>query len=49
MEVTVDLVEADPVGIRLPATVILEVVEADPVVKGQTATSPTSPPSCRTA
>ena len=43
MTVTVDLVEADPVGIRLPATVILEVMEADPVVKGQTATSSYKP------
>ena len=43
MEVTVDMVEADPVGIRLPATVVLEVVEADPVVKGQTATSSYKP------
>ena len=34
MQVTVDLVEGDPVGIHLPATVVLEVVEADPVVKG---------------
>ncbi len=37
MTVEVDLVEGEPVGIRLPATAILEVVEADPVVKGQTA------------
>ncbi|MGI4953839.1 MAG: elongation factor P [Janthinobacterium lividum] len=43
MEVTVDMVESDPVAIRLPATVILEVVEADPVVKGQTATSSYKP------
>ena len=43
MEVTVDMVEADPVGVRLPATVVLEVVEADPVVKGQTATSSYKP------
>ena len=34
MHVTVDLVEGDPVGIHLPPTVVLEVVEADPVVKG---------------
>ena len=34
---TVDLVEGDPVAIHLPPTVVLEVVEADPVVKGQTA------------
>src|SRR5579872_6989120 len=31
MTLTVDLVEGDPVGIRLPPTVVLEVVEADPV------------------
>ena len=37
MKITVDLVEGDPVGIHLPPTVVLEVVEADPVVKGQTA------------
>jgi len=43
MAVTVDLVEGDPVGIHLPQTVILEVVEADPVVKGQTAASSYKP------
>jgi elongation factor P len=43
MTVEVDLVEGEPVGIHLPATVILEVVEADPVVKGQTATSSYKP------
>jgi elongation factor P len=43
MAVTVDLVEGDPVGIHLPPTVILEVVEADPVVKGQTAASSYKP------
>ncbi len=43
MQVTVDLVEGDPVGIHLPATVVLEVVEADPVVKGQTAASSYKP------
>ena len=40
---TVDLVEGDPVGIHLPPTVMLEVVEADPVVKGQTAASSYKP------
>ena len=30
-------------GIHLPANVVLEVVEADPVVKGQTATSSYKP------
>ena len=43
MQVTVDLVEGDPVGIHLPPTVVLEVVEADPVVKGQTAASSYKP------
>ena len=43
MEVTIDMVEGDPVAVRLPATVVLEIVEADPVVKGQTATSSYKP------
>ena len=43
MTVTVDMVESEPVGIRLPSTVVLEVTEADPVVKGQTATSSYKP------
>jgi elongation factor P len=43
MRVTVDLVEGDPVAVHLPATVVLEVVEADPVVKGQTAASSYKP------
>ncbi|HTW71535.1 MAG TPA: elongation factor P [Acetobacteraceae bacterium] len=43
MMVKVDLVEGDPVGIHLPPTVVLEVVEADPVVKGQTAASSYKP------
>jgi len=43
MTVTVDMVETDPVAIHLPPTVVLEVVEADPVVKGQTAASSYKP------
>jgi elongation factor P len=43
MPVTVDLVEGDPVGIHLPVSVVLEIVEADPVTKGQTATSSYKP------
>jgi elongation factor P len=43
MHVTVDLVEGEPVGIHLPPTVVLEVVEADPAVKGQTAASSYKP------
>ena len=41
--VTVDLVEGEPVAAHLPPTVVLEVVEADPVVKGQTAASSYKP------
>ena len=43
MTIDVDLVEGEPVGAHLPASVILEVVEADPVVKGQTAASSYKP------
>jgi elongation factor P len=43
MTLTVDLVEGDPVAIRLPPSVTLEVMEADPVVKGQTASSSYKP------
>ena len=43
MPVTVDFIEGKPVSVTLPATVILEVTEADPVVKGQTASSSYKP------
>ncbi|GAN77104.1 elongation factor P [Acidisphaera rubrifaciens] len=43
MTVEIDLVEGEPVGMHLPASVVLEVVEADPVVKGQTASSSYKP------
>ncbi len=43
MELTVDLVDGAPVGIRLPITVTLAVAEADAVVKGQTASSSYKP------
>ncbi|CAK7193308.1 Elongation factor P [Commensalibacter sp. Nvir] len=43
MKVTVNLVEGDPISVTLPAQVILEVVEAEPVVKGQTASSSYKP------
>jgi elongation factor P len=39
MKVTVQLYEETPIGIKLPDQVVLEIVEADPVVKGQTAAS----------
>jgi len=43
MPVTVDTVEGKPVGLHLPATVVMEVVQADAVVKGQTASSSYKP------
>jgi elongation factor P len=43
MMVVVDSYEGKPIGVALPDQVTLEVVEADPVVKGQTATSSYKP------
>ncbi|MHB1205598.1 MAG: elongation factor P [Rhodospirillaceae bacterium] len=43
MAVTVDFIEGKPVSVNLPGSVILTVVEADPVVKGQTAASSYKP------
>ena len=43
MEVLVSLYEGAPVGAQLPKTVVLAVVEADAVVKGQTASSSYKP------
>lgn len=43
MAVTVNTVEGSPIGIELPQTVTLTVVEADPVVKGQTASASYKP------
>ncbi|GAB6967606.1 elongation factor P [Komagataeibacter kakiaceti JCM 25156] len=43
MTLVLNLVEGDPVGVVLPPQVTLEVVEADPVVKGQTASSSYKP------
>ncbi len=39
MNVQLQLHQERPIGIKLPETVVLEVVEADPHIKGQTATS----------
>ena len=39
MKVVVQLHEGKPLGISLPQQVVLEVVEADPVTRGQTASS----------
>jgi len=43
MTVTLELHDDRPIGIRLPDYVTLEIVEADPVVKGQTAASSYKP------
>jgi elongation factor P len=43
MTCTISLYEGNPVAVELPSRVTLEVVEADPVVKGQTAASSYKP------
>ena len=43
MKVTVESHEGRPIGVAIPDQVTLEVVEADPVVKGQTAASSYKP------
>jgi elongation factor P len=43
MKVIISSYEGTPVGVELPQTVTLEIVEADPVVKGQTASSSYKP------
>jgi elongation factor P len=43
MEVIIESYEDDPLGIKLPDNVVLEVTEADAVVKGQTASSSYKP------
>jgi elongation factor P len=43
MQVTVESFEDKPLGIKLPEQVVLEVTEAEPTVKGQTAASSYKP------
>jgi elongation factor P len=43
MQVTLEMHDERPIGIRLPDYVTLQIVEADPVVKGQTAASSYKP------
>jgi elongation factor P len=43
MTVTLEMHEERPIGIKLPDQVTLQVVEADPVVRGQTAASSYKP------
>ncbi|MBT4040609.1 MAG: elongation factor P [Rhodospirillales bacterium] len=43
MKVMIETHENEPIGVALPDTVVLEIVEADAVVKGQTASSSYKP------
>lgn len=43
MTVIVEFHETSPLSVTLPETVVMEIVEADPVVKGQTASSSYKP------
>jgi elongation factor P len=43
MMVTIESYEGDVIGVTLPETVVMKVAEADPVVKGQTASSSYKP------
>ena len=43
MTVTINSHESEPISIQLPDTVVVEVLEADAVVKGQTASSSYKP------
>ena len=43
MVVKVETHEGEPLGVQLPDTVTLEIVEAEPVIKGQTATTSYKP------
>jgi elongation factor P len=43
MKVTIQLHEERPIGLTLPASVVLEVVEAEPTIRGQTASSSYKP------
>ena len=40
---TIQLFEGEPLSVTIPQTVVMEVVEADPVVRGQTASSSYKP------
>ena len=43
MKIEVESYEGEALAVRLPAQVIFEIVEAEPVVKGQTATTSYKP------
>lgn len=43
MSVEIESFEGEPLGFKLPDSVVMEIVEAEPVVKGQTATTSYKP------
>jgi elongation factor P len=43
MTVTIESYEEEPISVMLPDTVVMRIVQADPVVKGQTASSSYKP------
>src|SRR3546814_13293940 len=43
MTVTIESYEDEPISVMLPDTVVMQIVQADPVVKGQTASSSYTP------
>ncbi len=43
MQVIIETFEGEPLGVQLPDSVTFEIVEAEPVVKGQTATTSYKP------
>ena len=43
MTVSIDLYDEKPIGVQLPDQIILEIAEADPVIKGQTVSSSYKP------
>lgn len=43
MMVEVETHEGEPLGFKLPDTIVMEIVEAEPVIKGQTATTSYKP------
>ncbi len=43
MDVSIDFIEDKPVGVTLPTSVVLEITEAEPSLKGQTVTTSYKP------
>ncbi len=43
MKITLEMHEDTPLGIRFPPNVVVEVIEADPVIKGQSASNQFKP------